>query len=137
MAAGAGIASWSPPLPDEVSCAHHEPRRHHHPIRSMPRSLLTYATPGRAASTRHAPTRRTPGFSVLVYLSTSVSSTNATVFDAEIVDGRRPRIRVSSRESRGEEKKCRSRGGKEGAPVVGGGRGDVGAGEGREGSVGG
>lgn len=53
-------------------CAHHEPRRrrHHHPI---PRSdlchgLLTYATPGRAASTRYAPTRRTPGFSVLVYL---------------------------------------------------------------------
>lgn len=70
------------------------------------------------------------------FTSTSVSSTNATVFDAEIVRAAAANPRLFARVAGREKKVSVEGGGKEGAYGRGWG-GRCGAGEGREGSVGG
>lgn len=115
MAAGAGIASRLPPLPDEVSCTHHEPPPPppDPPFRSMPRSPdLCYARQGSQYTIRSY--QANTGF-LRARLPLPLSSTSPR-FSTRKSYGRRPRIRVSSRESRHRgEKKCPLRGGKEGA----------------------
>lgn len=83
------------------------------PFRSMPRSLLTYATPGRAASTRYASTRRTPGspWPLSFYLCPLPLGFQ---HGNRVVRGRWPRIRVfHARRVTAEEKVCPIRRGRE------------------------
>lgn len=97
MAAGAGIASRLPPLPDEVSCTHHEPPPPppDPPFRSMPRSPdLCYARQGSQYTIRSY--QANTGF-LRARLPLPLSSTSPR-FSTRKSYGRRPRIRVSLRD---------------------------------------
>lgn len=140
----AGIASRLPPLPDEVSVVLCPPRTAppppppDPPFRSMPRSPdLCYARQGSQYTIRSY--QANTGF-LRARLPLPLSSTSPR-FSTRKSYGRRPRIRVSSRESRHRGgKKCPLKRGWEGrrelGPVVGGGDAERAKG-GREGSVGG
>lgn len=140
----AGIASRLPPLPDEVSVVLCPPRTAppppppDPPFRSMPRSPdLCYARQGSQYTIRSY--QANTGF-LRARLPLPLSSTSPR-FSTRKSYGRRPRIRVSSRESRHRGgKKCPLKRGWEGrrelGPVVGGGDAKRAKG-GREGSVGG
>lgn len=140
----AGIASRLPPLPDEVSVVLCPPRTAppppppDPPFRSMPRSPdLCYARQGSQYTIRSY--QANTGF-LRARLPLPLSSTSPR-FSTRKSYGRRPRIRVSSRESRHRGgKKCPLKRGWEGrrelGPVVGGGDVERAKG-GREGSVGG
>lgn len=113
----AGIASRLPPLPDEVSVVLCPPRTAppppppDPPFRSMPRSPdLCYARQGSQYTIRSY--QANTGF-LRARLPLPLSSTSPR-FSTRKSYGRRPRIRVSSRESR-------HRGGKK-CPLKGGGR---------------
>lgn len=109
---------------------HQPPTTTRFPGSDLCHGLLTYATPGRAASTRYASTRRTPGspWPLYLYLCPLPLGFPARKSCGSRAGGRRPRIRVfhARRVASPQKKKClirRGRGTR--APVrrLGGGEG--------------